>query len=618
MQNPVQFQSNSLRGEFMRSIMDSAVKEIFEDIKPMFGPGATDAFIIKDGQTYYTRDGKEVMESLIFDNELALYVHHILYQAVYNQGKNVGDGSTTLAIMYCLMYLMARIEGTDANRLVASGTINDVRNEWKVDAKRIIERLEAKKVPLTDELLKSMLYTCTQDAELSAKIYTNLHDAIMAGAYIVPRKSNIATDFQMTSYTRPTLKVTRQFSIKPMKDVQENSVVLYCNGMLDMAHSEVLANMATQRMMLGDAEIDLSIIILCHGVSDRTRLTVREFVSTIKANGWDVSKVNNIAIYTMDDYRAMTMDELEDVTAIITDEPTIDGLVQSITYENLLYQTFRSTDIIVPELESFDIDIRLVDRMHEILSMPYTVMFDPIEGMAIDKRLGPIAAERYEMLRREIDEEKSPIRKLDLNKRLRRTFGTFIDVEVGSTLLKDSQRKFELILDALLSSTEAAKDGVLVGNSILHAARAANEVLNLSDDPCPADVIYDALLATFEVLNNNIVGEDLDHREIVERSANWTTKIMDDDYDPRDYRNGEWNRSAETAALAMESIEVSEDLVPGGRFEFIPTIVEPFGVIKAIIENSVLPIELAMTRMFHVTGSGQLGGMMGNYVDQNV
>ena len=61
-------QSNAIRGKFLYDIMDTTVNEIHDNLVTVFGPGATDAYITKNNQPYYTRDGKEVLSSMLFDN----------------------------------------------------------------------------------------------------------------------------------------------------------------------------------------------------------------------------------------------------------------------------------------------------------------------------------------------------------------------------------------------------------------------------------------------------------------------------------------------------------------------------------------------------------------------
>lgn len=674
----IPIQSNSIRGEFMRSIVDTTIKEILADISCMFGPGATDAFITKDDQIYYTRDGKEVMESLMFDNELASKVHHIMYQAAYHQGRNVGDGSTTLIILYCNIYLRMRALLSSSS---FNGTINDVRKVWSKITTKVIDRLKEQSVPLTEENMLSMFYTCTQDADLSVKLYNELRDAILAGAYIVPRKSNIASDFVVNTHNRPTVKVTKMFSLKPVPDTCNDAVVLYCNGTMDIAHPEVLMSIAGRMMYRGDKKVDATVILLCHGITEATRRSTREFVRAVKMNGYDVGALTNIAIYTMDDYRKMDKEEIEDISTIICDESGIGGLVSAITFEHLLYNAFETRSIMtttapafkelpegedtsgvqimtvmsaaeldlvdancpvgtvfeisgekdhgkkfvcigikevgegIEDLEKFDVDPHSVTKMQDMLSHPYEVLFDAIDGMAICKELGPIASARYKQLLDEIGVEKSPVRRNSLNARLRRSYGMFIDIEVGSNLLKDSQRKFELILDAIISGSTAAKEQVLNGNSVLHAIRClCKETDDGTIEYTLARVLFGALLDTMHVLYRNYyIGEtDLNaFQDLLERGTEDPEKYDIEDFNITNGVDKMWPEKGHAEPLPTIPVTVNEGTVEEKVIDVPPCIVEPLGSISAILTNSILPVEIAMTKVYHLSGRT---GFMGNYL----
>lgn len=662
----VQIQSNSLRGDYMHEIADRTVTEIMADICPMLGPGASDAFIIKDGQPYYTRDGKEVMQSLTFDNELANYVHHIFFQAAYHQGQDVGDGSTTMICLYCEIYSIVRniiraysgadeedmsiadaIGGTDGigddtSLQMFQKNINYLRSSWKNVTDRIVTALKKRAVPLTEQRLLSMLYTCTQDEELTAKLYRNLKDAILAGAYIVPRKSNIATDLQTTAYNRPLFKVTRQFSLRPMEDKVDNAVIFYCNGMLDIAHSETLAGMASTLQYFNPADPSsvryTTLVILCNGLTDTTRRTIKTFMKVIKANNLDVNSANNIAIYTLDEYRVFSPEEIEDIGTIITEEPGLGGIVQPITFETLLYRTFcNPATLKVEDLETLDVDTHLVDQMKTMFLHPYTLMFDDIAGMAIDKTLGPNAQARYDQLRKEIEEEKSSVKKHELNRRLRRTYGMFIDVEVGSTLLKDSQRKFELIMDALISSAHAAREGVLIGNSILHAIQCAHEASgymlaegNELNAIAPAEVIAYTLMNVFVQIVANYGGVDIKSMpadDLLGIYGNYNAAGQSVDKSPESFNlhGREYNfniadvdmiwpdrQDAEDKPTDIITVSVENEDGTKTDLQIDTMITEPVNIMASIIENSLLPVELAKTDVFHISGAH---GFLGNYIE---
>lgn len=629
----INIQSNSIRGETLQNVAGMVVQEIMSDILPMFGPGASDAFITKEGQPYYTRDGMEVMSSLVFDNELANYIHHIFFQAAYHHGKKVGDGSTTVIAVYTKMYqlIMEDIEKFKSDSTFSKYTINDIRAKWKRLTGAIIEELKKHTVPLTEERLLQMLYTCTQDADLAVKIFTELKEPIMAGAYILPRKSNIASDFKVTSHTRPLFKVTKQFSFKPVDETIENAAVLFCNGMLDIAHDEVFAGLATRRIVIGEESakqyVDLSYVILCNGITEATRRSIKTFIQTAKDNKWDISSLNNIIIYSLNEARTMMPDEIEDIATILTEEKGLGGMVQPITFESYLYRAFVDCVSLgfngIEELETFDADMHIVDQMKQcVMNHQWKILVDDVEGIALEGELGPVAEERHQELLKAIREEKTAVKKEDLNRRLRRTYGQFIDVEVGSTLLKDSQRKFELILDALLSASEAAKNGILEGNAMLHVLeilRNGDKTFGVNDGEGENwHFDYGWLLTrSFEWAVAQVIHNVIPTQSVTKLTDFVNRCIGDPNYDIADFNtlrsDNVWPEKNKTGDLNDIVVTVDGDDGTATTMAIKPNIVEPVGVISAVIENSILPIELAMTKVFHISGRS---GFMDNYIDQ--
>lgn len=619
MQKDMVVQSNSMRGEPIQAFVKRVVNEILQDIAPAFGPGASDYFMMKENAPYYTRDGKEIMESLTFDNELAREIHHILYQAAYQQGKKAGDGTTTLELFYCLLYIeLYRI--LYENKVCGSPitmNINWIRQEWRKLIDKLKGRLKEIAQPMTEERLLSMLNTCTQDPDLSAKIFCKLREPLMAGAYIIPRKSNIASDFEMTAYTYPIFKATKQFTIRHGRNKYDHATLMYCNGVLDIAHYEVFLSLA-QKMLAADngqgeqTPIDLDIIILCHGVTERTRQSLREFSDFLKSRNIDINGVNNITIFTMDEYRQFSKEELEDVATIITDEPGLGGLVQPITYEVYLHRAFSPNTVIIDDLDNFDADPHIVMKMKENYIKLCSVEYDENEGLMLQKDLGPIAQERYNELRSQIDTEKSEIKKVELNRRLRRSYGMFIDIQVGSALLKDSQRKFELVLDAIISASEGVREGVLDGNSILTIMKILTEDEFQGDQF--AEAIFVALSNVMGIMMLNNEGTDYSERDMKDHANNIINLLLDPYHDIKDfnfaYREPVFWPSINTAKdVIAEPCTVSTD----DYTITIPNkIVEPVGIMMEILENSILPVELLKTKVFHISGNI---GFMNNFID---
>lgn len=627
----INIQSNAMRGSFMREYVDRTIHEIHDDVLTVFGPGAADAYLTKNGQPYFTRDGLEVLESLTFDNVVSEYVRKILFQAAYRQGKQVGDGSTTLIMFYTNLYRMIRNYVLDhADSKLAN--MSAARPIWNHVIKLVNDRLDQKKVPLTEDKLLSMIATCTQDDILAAKLYHSLKDPIMNHAYIVVNKSNIEDDFQIISYEAQLINARRLFTVRPIAKKEPYTVILHCNGMLDIAHVETLWGLMNVSFDTKDQVMPkLNIVLLCNGITDVTRRSTKELIKTLQDRSSEFSpdQFNNVAIYAINDYRGMSSAEIEDLSTMITDEPGIGGLVNDITFESMLYQAFSMEHAIgypINELATFDADVRLLDKLRWMLLQWYPVEFDDAEGLKLDKPLGPVAKARYDKLIDEIEHEKSDTRKVALNRRLRKIYGQFIELEVGSKLIKDSQRKFELILDVILSAAEAVRDGVLECNSIAAAIVAVDEVYNSDKDLSVEEVVVcnilsRVLLKTFLELIQNYhqsayLGLDSDEVSTPEETYySILDTILESDLTKFDlFREGSSDNIFD-AILPRKDVSGSYtfrtdtiDLEDGASLEVVHQIIEPVNVIKTILENVPVVVELATAKTIHVEG------FMQNYI----
>lgn len=599
-------QSNAIRGKFLYDIMDTTVNEIHDNLVTVFGPGATDAYITKNNQPYYTRDGKEVLSSMLFDNSVSNYILKMIYQAVYDQGKSVGDGTTTLAILYTNLYQNIR---NDYNYVR--------RNEWNDLIQKLNENIKKLSHPMTDEDLKCLLVTCTQDVDLAYKIYENLREPILNHAYITINKSNINEDFQMTVHNSPVFKVTKQFSVKPVKDHEDACTIFHCNGILDIAHMEVILDLMSRVQTSGDENgltryYPKTIILLCNGVSNATREMTKKLVQFLNSQkdtvGLDLSTYNNVAIYTLDEYRSYSNEQLEDISTLITDEPGIGGLVNQLTFESLLYQALGNPDNTIQELMTFDCDIHHIDKIRQLFAENYAIDFDEILGMRIHKELGPVAKARYEELKKEIEEEKSEVKQVALRKRLQTMYGQFIDVEVGSKLIKDSQRKYELILDAVLAASEGVEHGVLDANSLLVTLNELYMNSVYSDNPYTM-LLENSLQDTLCDMIGNCF--DLNHNMTTHQSAEFIKWIIGN----KDLAKFDLNAEYFNDILPKKDDEsIQQKLYTAkdsdGNIHEIPAhIVEPVSVITTMLENSTLIVELAQAKTLHVDN------FIGNYLE---
>lgn len=575
-------QSNAYRGDFLRNCIDKTIDEIHDDIVTVFGPCAQDAFLTVNAQPYYTRDGKETLRTMKFDSELSMYVLKIMYQAVERQARVVGDGTTTLSILYTNLYRLLRKENPSFTR-----------KEWEDGIREINENIMKYAEPLTKENMLNMFYTCTQDMELSQVLFDKLADAILEQAYIDIRKSNIESDLDIHVINNPILKATKQYTTAPIGKEISNAVVLYCNGSLDIVHPEVLLDMMCQ--IKGTPR---TIVILCNGITNVTREAIKSLNNTlntlVKSNAIDLTTYNTIAIFTLDEYRSYSNEMIEDISTMFTDEVGIGGLVNSITFESLLYQAFHNPEKPIPELETFDHDAANIQKIRDIFfGDTYQIDVHALDGIRVHKNLGEVSAARYKELVEQIEAEKSEVVRISLRKRLKTVYGKFIDVEVGSKLIKDSQRKFELILDAITSAHSAVEHGIFTCNSILLALRngVEDDISKVSTYIIPAL----AMTLTDMIMNNvhidpSYLNEPMGDEPEMNRITAYITVCDIDRFDA--------TRSTLEEIFAINQPDDVE----------YPSIVEPASIMTTLLENTTVVLDLYNARTVH------LDSFMGNYI----
>jgi hypothetical protein len=216
--------------------------------------------------------------------------------------------------------------------------------------------------------------------------------------------------------------------------------------------------------------------------------------------------------------------------------------------------------------------------------------FDDIEGIKIHKELGPVAKARYDDLRKELEEEKSEVRKVTLQRRLKTMYGEFIEINVGSKLIKDSQRKYELILDAVLSAGEGVEHGVLTANSLVLAGNVIMKLLeDRKDDSVSLEYVIIAIIMA--AINNTILpmAMNVDPRFTLEHIQTF--------YDNPNSFN-----------LDIEDSNVKTGEVDGISYIIDKQIVEPVTIMTTILENSTTVLDLALAKTFH------LNSFMNNYL----
>ena len=567
--------SAAVRGDYMRDIVDRTIVDIHDSISTVFGPYAVDAYIHKNGQLYYTRDGKEVLASMNYDNVISNDVLKMIYQAVERQATLVGDGTTTLAVLYTNLY------GNIRNKDLSEFSLNTIRRTWNHIISKVNEKLKEYSQPMEDGRFRDMLYTCTQDADLTELIYDKLGDAVKEQAYMVIEKSNMDNELEVDVHNEPLVKAEKiysTYSVPLDASTIDNTIIFYVDGTLDISEAETFAHLG-QLYTEQERQANMgpsNILILCNGTTETTRKAINNYQAIVAKN--PDKKFNNIIIAKILNSLEYTEDMKEDFIAYLYNDIGVSSVVNAITFESLMYQAFgfdATTEEIHNRFYSYDFDPHTLDLIREAYVTRRGIAFAPGKGLRIYGEMPFVAKARYDELVNAIETEKSGVDRVRLQKRLRTVYGKFIEVRVGSTLIKDSQRKYELILDAVKSSMDAYKEGVLYGNSILYAFKAVSEFTPENKlEEFLYSILKDALDITMEDLLHSTDHEYYISEDLIEKSIN---KFNVND-------------------------EKISDTISGD-------IVEPVSIMTMILKNSTMCFELALAKLFCVDTSVR------NYID---
>lgn len=568
--------SAAVRGDYMRDIVDRTIVDIHDSISTVFGPSAVDAYIHKNGQLYYTRDGKEVLASMNYDNVISNDVLKMIYQAVERQATLVGDGTTTLAVLYTNLY------GVIRNQDLSEFSLNKIRNTWKHIVSDVNAKLKEFSKPMEDDRFRDMLYTCTQDADLTELIYSKLGDAVKEQAYMVIEKSNMDNELEVDIHNEPLVnaeKIYSTYSVPLDASTIDNTIIFYVDGTLDISEAETFAHLGqlyTEQERQANMEPS-NILILCNGTTETTRKAINAYQSIVAKN--PDKKFNNIIIAKILNSLEYTEDMKEDFIAYLYNDIGVGSVVNAITFESLMYQAFgfdTATEETHTRFYSYDFDPHTLDLIREAYVTRRGIAFAPGKGLRIYGEMPFVAKTRYDELVNAIETEKSGVDRVKLQKRLRTVYGKFIEVRVGSTLIKDSQRKYELILDAVKSSMDAYKEGVLYGNSILYAFKAVYE--SAPEDELEG-LLYRILQEALDITMEDLL--HLDNRE---------------DFVSKEFIDGSIEK------FNVNGEEKISDTISGD-------IVEPVSIMTMILKNSTMCFELALAKLFCVDTSVR------NYID---
>lgn len=473
--------STMVSGEYLDSLIDKTMDEIINLMSNVFGPKGTDLFINsgRDGNLYFTRDGREVFQSLSFDNPLSQQIRDLISQAVENQASTIGDSTTTVALLIpkIIKELRKSLESEKQKN-----SIFDLKRMSKELTSKLRELIKKEKIEMEygSAINRSLIYTTTGDMKFADMIFENIPE-IKGDSFIDVRTNENVNETSFEISGIPKIKTSILYSKRPLRKAKEaehyvltNSIVLFVDGTLSLFKPEVVFLLSLLSAHGAD-----NVVILCPSMDKTTNDTLRgvnaKYSSILSEEQFKT--LANIVVLKLPEYINMQRDEILDVNTLVYDTARDINVGQAFDFEHKLYHALQSVHSVIPELGKLvDLckceDYEVYDGDEELLTIFKDTMFTHHRLELSDKELlmppreTVERVERIKAIKEGIEKTRSPIEATRLAKRLDRFYSSKIIVKVGSQLLAHAQKDTELLLDALKATKSAVGNGCINTNGL--------------------------------------------------------------------------------------------------------------------------------------------------------
>ena len=491
--------STLIANEYLDAIMDSTLSEIIKLMETVFGPRGSNIFVSysKDNSLYFTRDGKQVFNTLYFDNALAEQIKNVIGQAVNSQADLIGDSTTTVGLLTChvIKELREYFKGQDTiNRFDGKRLAKDIIQNVK-------EAIKKQAIPMNygSEDFRSLVYTTTGDVKFIDTILNNIPEIKEDSIIDVQLNEMVAeTSFEISGV--PKLKTSLQLSKKPLiKDKDEehyklkNSVVLFVDGSLSFYKYQTFALLS----LLSVFDIR-NVVIVCASIDKVTNDALKhfqsEFVNELPESY--AKMLSNIVVLRLPEYMNLERDEIIDINAIIYDDARDIGINKPFDFEHKVYHalykllkddtTVKSvvTKKMTPAIDSvIEVEDYLIydgdEEIIDIISRTLCTMMD-LEVSNTETILPtyetPAKKDRVDKINEMLKVNRSVMEKLRLSRRLARFYSSKIIVKIGADIIANAQNEAELLLDALKASQRAITNGVIKTNGLVAVVNALEDI----------------------------------------------------------------------------------------------------------------------------------------------
>lgn len=441
--------------------VNRATKKILETVGATLGPRGSNIIIReKRKDPFSTKDGVTVFKHLRFEDDEIDTVLQIIHQASQKTGDNAGDGTTTTAILACLIlnnYKEAKKNTSDKKKLDNKYLF---RKELETISKAHIDNIvnNFSKPIHTNEDIKRVATLSGNNNEYIGNLISTAYELVgINGNVMIDVNSKYDDEIEVVEglqfkkgYSSPFFMTDHK---KRISEINKPLILIY-NGKINTVDGFIVP-------LQKASELGKPLLILSDDLGG-------EALATLVANhSNNIMQVNNVVIPGLGENR---IDFLEDISAI------------------------TGAKIIDPDkghdLRNFNVS--LFGKADKVVSTRLDTTI--IGGKGTPEKI----EERVNQILTQIDESVSPIERDYHQTRLDKLSGKLSLIKVGAFTVVEQKEKMDMIDDALKSVKSSIKSGISLGGGYTYLNSFEHDEKDIT-----SNIYYKSIIDYIKLLVNN-------------------------------------------------------------------------------------------------------------------
>lgn len=451
-------------------------------ISPAYGPMAKDQlFATKDGKFIFTKDGKELLQALEFDNDLCNLIKSVILDAATVQGDKKGDSSTTLTIFTCLCinHILQQLKVSPSTTMIDT-LYNDLRDQ--------IIAIEPMKLDTNNiEMITNLMFSVTRDYEITQLCVEPFYQ-VEGVPFVSFQKDGLSNKMTIEKEMEP--KIMSRVTYSPLLEYFNkfdfsDARVFLVNGSLDIVDEELLD------IFIATATVP-TIIIAQNMTPDTSRLVKSltnklqrkkltgpaEQVLSIKNN----KEVMPFIVMAVDDSLKLNSEFFRGLSTVLYGSDNFQA-IQGVSFDVIMKESLKLDrlytyvlSVFQPETEdakkyssliahNLDLSKEAIELITSAASKTHSVNYSENKVHLKNYVLSTEAVNLKVRLETEMNSP-SAVTSNKAKEVYRALFGSFIKINIGSDLALDRSNKYELVKDAVLTGKNAIEFGVVQGSII--------------------------------------------------------------------------------------------------------------------------------------------------------